>query len=215
MLAIFGMFFANFRPLTGNKTSPNYFFLVEEVLSFDLVGHIWKSVKNWLQKCILYLGEFFCIFWNCLLATSLSNVKNVTSQHVDVTYTTQYFCNIQCYMYFEGFCSVPFCACHGKLLLVRICPMRRYPQGIQQLVSTHQSPAQSPPNSSMRSSMGGGVFLASIYLKSLSLPWEVPILEVGGVFLASLYQGSLSPPWEVPMLGVGWGYSLPKIPYSV
>ena len=26
-----------FRALTGNKTSPNYFFLVEEVLSFDLV----------------------------------------------------------------------------------------------------------------------------------------------------------------------------------
>ena len=32
--------FAVFRPLTGNKTSPNYFFLVEEVLSFDLVGHM-------------------------------------------------------------------------------------------------------------------------------------------------------------------------------
>ena len=30
-------FFAIFRPLTGNKTSSNYFFLVEEVLSFDLV----------------------------------------------------------------------------------------------------------------------------------------------------------------------------------
>ena len=39
----------------------------------------------------LYLGEFFLHIWNCLLATSLSNVKNVTSQHVDVTYTTQYF----------------------------------------------------------------------------------------------------------------------------
>ena len=32
--------FAIFRPFTGNKTSPNYFFLVEEVLSFDLVGHM-------------------------------------------------------------------------------------------------------------------------------------------------------------------------------
>ena len=32
--------FAIFRPLTGNKTSPNYFFLVEEVLSFDLVGNM-------------------------------------------------------------------------------------------------------------------------------------------------------------------------------
>ena len=39
-LAIFGMFFAIFRPFTGNKTSLNYFFLVEEVLSFDLVGHM-------------------------------------------------------------------------------------------------------------------------------------------------------------------------------
>ena len=32
--------FCHFRPLTGNKTSPNYFILVEEVLSFDLVGHM-------------------------------------------------------------------------------------------------------------------------------------------------------------------------------
>ena len=40
MSAIFGTFFAIFRPLTGNKTSPNYSFLVEEVLSFDLVGHM-------------------------------------------------------------------------------------------------------------------------------------------------------------------------------
>ena len=40
MSAIFGMIFAIFRPLTSNKTLPNYFFLVEEVLSFDLVGHM-------------------------------------------------------------------------------------------------------------------------------------------------------------------------------
>ena len=40
MLAIFGMFFAIFRPLIGNKTSLKYFFLVEEVLSFNLVGHM-------------------------------------------------------------------------------------------------------------------------------------------------------------------------------
>ena len=33
-------FFAIFRPLTHKKKSPNYFFLVEEVLSFDLVGHM-------------------------------------------------------------------------------------------------------------------------------------------------------------------------------
>ena len=34
------IFFAIFKPLTGNRTSPNYFFLVEEVLSFNLVGHM-------------------------------------------------------------------------------------------------------------------------------------------------------------------------------
>ena len=40
MSAIFGMFFAIFSPFTGNKTSPNYFLLVEEVLSFDVVSHM-------------------------------------------------------------------------------------------------------------------------------------------------------------------------------
>ena len=38
--AVFGTFFAVFRPLTGNKASPNYIFLVEVVLSFNLVGHM-------------------------------------------------------------------------------------------------------------------------------------------------------------------------------
>ena len=32
--------FAILRPFIGNKTSPNYFLLVEEVLSFNLVGHM-------------------------------------------------------------------------------------------------------------------------------------------------------------------------------
>ena len=36
----FGTFFAILKPLTGNKTLPNYLFLVEKVLSFDLVGHM-------------------------------------------------------------------------------------------------------------------------------------------------------------------------------
>ena len=36
----FWHFFAIVKPLTGNKTSPNYYFLVEGVLSFDLVGHM-------------------------------------------------------------------------------------------------------------------------------------------------------------------------------
>ena len=40
MPKIANAFFAIFRPFTGNKTSSNSFFLVEEVLSFDLVGHM-------------------------------------------------------------------------------------------------------------------------------------------------------------------------------
>ena len=46
------MFFASFRPVTTIKTSKKYFNLVEEVLSFNLVGHMWKSIKNWLQEWI-------------------------------------------------------------------------------------------------------------------------------------------------------------------
>ena len=37
---IFSTFFAIFKPLTGNKILLNYSFLVEEVLSFDLLGHM-------------------------------------------------------------------------------------------------------------------------------------------------------------------------------
>ena len=32
--------FCHFRPFTGNKTLLNYFFIEEEVLSFNLVGHM-------------------------------------------------------------------------------------------------------------------------------------------------------------------------------
>ena len=39
-LQILAHFLPFFRPLTGNKTSLNYFSLVEEVLSFDMVGHM-------------------------------------------------------------------------------------------------------------------------------------------------------------------------------
>ena len=35
-----GVFFAIFRPVTTIKTLLKYFYLVEEVLSFDLVGHM-------------------------------------------------------------------------------------------------------------------------------------------------------------------------------
>ena len=33
-------FFAIFRPLTGSKTLQKHFYLVENVLSFGLVGHM-------------------------------------------------------------------------------------------------------------------------------------------------------------------------------
>ena len=42
--------FVIFRPFRGIKTLQKHFYLVEEVLSFDLVGHVKKSVKNWLQE---------------------------------------------------------------------------------------------------------------------------------------------------------------------
>ena len=56
--AIFSTFFAIFRPLIHNKTSPNYFLLVEEVLSFSLVGHMWKSIKNWLQEWVFNIYKW-------------------------------------------------------------------------------------------------------------------------------------------------------------
>ena len=45
-------FFAIFKPITTTKTLSSYFHLVEEFLSFNLVGHMWKLVKNWLQEWI-------------------------------------------------------------------------------------------------------------------------------------------------------------------
>ena len=44
------VFFAFFHPLTGTKTLQKHFHVVEEALSFNLVGHMWKSVEKWLQK---------------------------------------------------------------------------------------------------------------------------------------------------------------------
>ena len=51
------VFFAIFRPVTTIKTLQKYFYVVEEVLNFDLVGHMCKLVKNWFQKCNFY-GKF-------------------------------------------------------------------------------------------------------------------------------------------------------------
>ena len=47
----FHTYFAIFKSLTGTQTLPNNFYSVEEVQSFDLVGHMQKFVKNWPQKC--------------------------------------------------------------------------------------------------------------------------------------------------------------------
>ena len=43
-------------PLQASKLYQSIF-LVEEVPSFNLVGHMWKLVKNWLQKLDFYLFE--------------------------------------------------------------------------------------------------------------------------------------------------------------
>ena len=44
------MFFAVFHPLTGTKSLQKHLHVIEEALSFDLVGHMWKLVEKWLQK---------------------------------------------------------------------------------------------------------------------------------------------------------------------
>ena len=48
-IAVTGVF-AILWPFTGTKTLLNHFDLVEEVLSFNLVDHMWKSVRSWLQE---------------------------------------------------------------------------------------------------------------------------------------------------------------------
>ena len=58
MSAIFGMFFAIYKPLTCSKTLQKHFYLVEEVLSFDLVGHMWKYDKNWLQEWVFKIYKW-------------------------------------------------------------------------------------------------------------------------------------------------------------
>ena len=47
-----------FWPLTGSKTLQKQFYLVEEVLSFDLVCHMWKLVKIWLQEWVLKIYKW-------------------------------------------------------------------------------------------------------------------------------------------------------------
>ena len=49
VLVFCGMFMAILWPFTGNETLPNHSNLVVDVLSFNFVGHMGKSIKNWLQ----------------------------------------------------------------------------------------------------------------------------------------------------------------------
>ena len=53
------------------KTLQKYFYLVEEVLNFYLVGHMWTLVKNWFQKCI-FCGKFCRKFLLAHLESSYS-----------------------------------------------------------------------------------------------------------------------------------------------
>ena len=81
-----------FKPITTTKTLLNYFCLVEEVLSFNLVGHMWKSVNNWLQKCIFYgksCGKFSKyashlqeMLWEMLLENIHSWSQFLTEFHI-------------------------------------------------------------------------------------------------------------------------------------
>ena len=41
-----GVFLPFLDLLQPFKTLQKYFYLVEEVLNFDLVGHMWKLIKN-------------------------------------------------------------------------------------------------------------------------------------------------------------------------
>ena len=67
-----GNFLPFLVPVTTIKTLQKYFYLVVEVLSFDLVGHMWKFVKNWFEKkmgnsCGKILWE---ILWENLVGKS-------------------------------------------------------------------------------------------------------------------------------------------------
>ena len=60
----------NFLPFL-DLLQPNFYF-VEEVLSFDLVGHMWKLVKNWFEIFAgKFLGKSFLkILWEILAEKS-------------------------------------------------------------------------------------------------------------------------------------------------
>ena len=50
--------FCHFVPLTGSKTLQKHLYLLEEVLRFNLVGYMWKLVKNWLQEWVLKIYKW-------------------------------------------------------------------------------------------------------------------------------------------------------------
>ena len=66
-----GNFLPFLVPVTTIKTLQKYFYLVVEVLSFDLVGHMWKFVKNWFEKCI-FCGKFL---WEILVEKSCGKIS--------------------------------------------------------------------------------------------------------------------------------------------
>ena len=61
-----GNFLPFLVPVTTIKSLQKYFYLVVEVLSFDLVGYKWKFVKIWFEKCI-FCGKFL---WEILVEKS-------------------------------------------------------------------------------------------------------------------------------------------------
>ena len=94
-------FFAIFRPLTGNKTSPNYLFLVEEVLSFDLVGHMWKSVKDWLQEWVFNIYK-----WKLGRSRWIAYFENYLQKWFGDRYgefPTRFSCKISCKIFRKNF----------------------------------------------------------------------------------------------------------------
>ena len=58
-IANIGIFLPFLGPLQAIKHHQT-FFLIEEVLSFNLVGHMWKSDKNWLQYCLFNIANWKC-----------------------------------------------------------------------------------------------------------------------------------------------------------
>ena len=70
-----GNFLPFLVPVTTIKTLQKYFYLVVEVLSFDLVGHMWKFVKNWFEKCIFCGNSCGKFLWKNLVGNSCGKIS--------------------------------------------------------------------------------------------------------------------------------------------